>query len=114
MAPTKTEVPISGGGSGVHDPGVDVARERSERVARDGEPAVLPIQLPGAGEIRVGTASWTDPTMIVPGVFYPVGTDTAEERLGYYAGRLDRKSPRLNSSHSQISYAVFCLIKTHA
>src|SRR5947199_3100560 len=87
MVPTKTEVPISGGGSGVHDPGVDVARERSERVARDGEPAVLPIQLPGAGEIRVGTASWTDPTMIVPGVFYPVGTDTAEERLGYYAGR---------------------------
>ncbi|HEY3073381.1 MAG TPA: DUF72 domain-containing protein [Candidatus Limnocylindrales bacterium] len=87
MAATKTEVPISGGGSGVHDPGVEVARERSERVARDGEPAVLPIQLPGAGEIRVGTASWTDPTMTVPGVFYPVGTDTAEERLGYYAGR---------------------------
>src|SRR2546430_4401251 len=27
---------------------------------------------------------------------------------------LDRKSTRLNSSHSQISYAVFCLIqKTH-
>src|SRR2546430_9145210 len=24
-------------------------------------------------------------------------------------GRLDRKSTRLNSSHSQISYAVFCL-----
>src|SRR2546430_8179814 len=31
-------------------------------------------------------------------------------------GGLDRKSTRLNSSHSQISYAVFCLkkkIKTH-
>src|SRR2546430_11206691 len=28
--------------------------------------------------------------------------------LGYY---LDRKSTRLNSSHSQISYAVFCLKK---
>src|SRR2546430_5031296 len=26
-------------------------------------------------------------------------------------GRLDRKSTRLNSSHSQISYAVFCLKK---
>src|SRR2546430_12576135 len=25
--------------------------------------------------------------------------------------RLDRKSTRLNSSHSQISYAVFCLYK---
>src|SRR2546430_12307372 len=27
------------------------------------------------------------------------------------AERLDRKSTRLNSSHSQISYAVFCLKK---
>src|SRR2546427_3157691 len=27
------------------------------------------------------------------------------------AGRVDRKSTRLNSSHSQISYAVFCLKK---
>src|SRR2546430_13276722 len=27
-------------------------------------------------------------------------------------GRADRKSTRLNSSHSQISYAVFCLKKT--
>src|SRR2546430_9722760 len=26
-----------------------------------------------------------------------------------FGGRLDRKSTRLNSSHSQISYAVFCL-----
>jgi uncharacterized protein YecE (DUF72 family) len=96
MAPTKTaeKAPRSTGGgsdarpgSGAHDPGVEVARERAERVAGDGEPAALPIHLPGAGEIRVGTASWTDPTMVVPGVFYPVGTDTAEERLGYYAGR---------------------------
>src|SRR2546430_10623570 len=30
---------------------------------------------------------------------------------GYGALRLDRKSTRLNSSHSQISYAVFCLKK---
>src|SRR2546430_12384221 len=27
--------------------------------------------------------------------------------------QLDRKSTRLNSSHSQISYAVFCLKKKH-
>src|SRR2546430_10390624 len=27
--------------------------------------------------------------------------------------RVDRKSTRLNSSHSQISYAVFCLKKKH-
>src|SRR5688572_32559403 len=34
------------------------------------------------------------------------------EQLHCYARRkLDRKSTRLNSSHSQISYAVFCLKK---
>src|SRR2546430_6350333 len=31
--------------------------------------------------------------------------------IGVAEGRLDRKSTRLNSSHSQISYAVFCLKK---
>src|SRR3712207_8542095 len=37
---------------------------------------------------------------------HPVGPDAA------YA-RLDRKSTRLNSSHANISYAVFCLKKNH-
>src|SRR2546430_12227958 len=31
--------------------------------------------------------------------------------LGEHTEALDRKSTRLNSSHSQISYAVFCLKK---
>src|SRR2546430_11530893 len=31
--------------------------------------------------------------------------------VGAHAQRGDRKSTRLNSSHSQISYAVFCLKK---
>src|SRR2546430_13546499 len=35
-------------------------------------------------------------------------TDDANER-NRNAGDEDRKSTRLNSSHSQISYAVFCL-----
>src|SRR2546430_11896753 len=35
--------------------------------------------------------------------------DGDDQRLG--RGGLDRKSTRLNSSHSQISYAVFCLKK---
>src|SRR3712207_7617266 len=30
----------------------------------------------------------------------------------YYSQREDRKSTRLNSSHANISYAVFCLKKT--
>src|SRR2546430_4524513 len=33
------------------------------------------------------------------------------ERVLGNEGRTDRKSTRLNSSHSQISYAVFCLKK---
>src|SRR5256886_4946279 len=32
-------------------------------------------------------------------------------RLTYFEKESDRKSTRLNSSHSQISYAVFCLKK---
>src|SRR2546427_5886222 len=31
--------------------------------------------------------------------------------IGIRVGKADRKSTRLNSSHSQISYAVFCLKK---
>src|SRR2546427_7302050 len=34
-----------------------------------------------------------------------------EDRRGPILTFLDRKSTRLNSSHSQISYAVFCLKK---
>src|SRR5688572_31353074 len=35
----------------------------------------------------------------------------ARELVGWPASLQDRKSTRLNSSHSQISYAVFCLKK---
>src|SRR2546430_3344936 len=34
-----------------------------------------------------------------------------KNKRGYATKELDRKSTRLNSSHSQISYAVFCLKK---
>src|SRR2546430_4719867 len=38
---------------------------------------------------------------------------TGRQVLRQAARREDRKSTRLNSSHSQISYAVFCLKKKH-
>src|SRR2546430_13281766 len=38
-------------------------------------------------------------------------TDDCELFTVFYSHLLDRKSTRLNSSHSQISYAVFCLKK---
>src|SRR2546430_8335718 len=62
-----------------------------------------------------------DLTWSLPGLFIPHG----QERWAQYVGKTmtalrqvtglrnegDRKSTRLNSSHSQISYAVFCLKK---
>jgi uncharacterized protein YecE (DUF72 family) len=66
-----------------HDPGPDRA---AARVAGMDMVAAEPIAV-GEHRVMVGTASWTDPTMTVPGVFYPVGTDTAEERLQFYAAR---------------------------
>src|SRR6187200_3418358 len=69
-----------------HDPGPDVARDRLEKAAID-DAATEPLQGPTGHRIRVGTASWTDPTMTASGVFYPTDADTAEERLAYYASR---------------------------
>src|SRR2546430_11020990 len=52
-----------------------------------------------------------------PSVMYVVRWGDFVRRDGDGKVVLDRKSTRLNSSHSQISYAVFCLKKkksTHA
>jgi uncharacterized protein YecE (DUF72 family) len=35
--------------------------------------------------IKVGTSSWTDPTLVRDTGFYPPGANSAEERLRYYA-----------------------------
>src|SRR2546430_8382093 len=51
---------------------------------------------------------------IVPQVARALGDDVArlvDANSAFSARRADRKSTRLNSSHSQISYAVFCLKK---
>src|SRR2546430_2781040 len=47
-------------------------------------------------------AQWTDP---------PLTTIAQPKQEMVESGGSDRKSTRLNSSHSQISYAVFCLKK---
>src|SRR5688572_15050796 len=50
-------------------------------------------------------------------VTFELGTDLdqaqvlVQNRIAQAIPKLDRKSTRLNSSHSQISYAVFCLKK---
>src|SRR2546422_8422088 len=42
---------------------------------------------------------------------WPVNASGSNEPWQRHAGRVDRKSTRLNSSHGYISYAVFCLKK---
>ncbi len=39
----------------------------------------------GAVEFRIGTASWTDPTLVNSDLFYPPSVRSAEERLRFYA-----------------------------
>ncbi|HSL15815.1 MAG TPA: DUF72 domain-containing protein [Actinomycetota bacterium] len=39
------------------------------------------------GRILIGTASWTDPTLVKDGNFYPPDAKTAEARLKFYATR---------------------------
>ena len=40
-----------------------------------------------SGRILIGTSSWTDPTLVKEGNFYPPGTTSAEARLKFYASR---------------------------
>jgi uncharacterized protein YecE (DUF72 family) len=37
------------------------------------------------GRIRIGTASWTDKSLIESGLYYPLGCTSAEARLKFYA-----------------------------
>jgi uncharacterized protein YecE (DUF72 family) len=40
-----------------------------------------------SGVVLTGISSWTEPTLIKEGNFYPKGTNSAEERLRYYASQ---------------------------
>lgn len=68
-----------------HDPGVLAAQKRAKsiRVPR-------PLRVDGEGgraPILIGTASWTDPTLTAPGVYYPADARTPETRLRHYASQ---------------------------
>ena len=41
----------------------------------------------GNGRILLGTSSWTDPTLVKDGGFYPATAKSAESRLKFYASR---------------------------
>jgi len=52
------------------------------------DPRVVPL-VPGkgSGTVLVGISSWTEPTLIKQGGFYPRQSMSAEERLKFYASR---------------------------
>ncbi len=54
------------------------------------DPLFVPVSARPVGprhNIRVGTCSWTDPSLIKARTFYPRGCSTAERRLAYYASQ---------------------------
>ena len=71
-------------GSTHHDPGTQSATSRAAAI---GDAPTDPVSLPNGNRIRVGTAGWTDKTLLPAGLFYPDGVDSAEDRLRYYASR---------------------------
>ena len=66
----------------LHDPGTATGLGRSAAARK----SVSVIESRGA-RILIGVASWTDPSMTAPGVFYPEKATTAEKRLRFYASR---------------------------
>jgi hypothetical protein len=69
-------------------------RRRVDDVAVSGHPGGVaasqdlgPVWHVGAGEVRVGTCSWADRTLVRDAAWYPKKTMTAAERLGFYAAR---------------------------
>lgn len=58
----------------------DVVERAQELASRSPIPARV-------GNIRCGTASWTDPTLVESGLFYPPGASTPEKRLRHYASQ---------------------------
>src|SRR2546430_11458804 len=61
-------------------------------------------------DVENAGASRPDPSHVAEKVAYTGVAIYSPEILAF----LDRKSTRLNSSHSQISYAVFCLKKKNS
>src|SRR3989440_2469058 len=60
---------------------------------------------------RVGRLIVLDERVADAGLVFPREDLLPVDRSGADVHHLDRKSTRLNSSHDQISYAVFCLKK---
>ena len=62
------------------DPGAERAGARVAGV----RVSPTPLRV-GAATVRIGTAGWTDPTLVSAGTFYPASAKSAEDRLRFYA-----------------------------
>src|SRR2546427_1160090 len=71
-------------------------------------PEIYPLSLPDALPISPRSPVHSPPA---PASLCRLRSPLRSPRFSRGAGEEDRKSTRLNSSHSQISYAVFCLKK---
>jgi probable DNA metabolism protein len=73
----------AGGWDSLYDPGGAEAQRR-ERAARITGVARTVVN---GSTVSLGVAGWTDSSLLVPGLFYPRGCTTPEQRLRYYASR---------------------------
>ena len=67
-----------------HDPGTAEGIARADAAGLERVPV---LRASSGARILAGVASWTDPSMTAPGVFYPAGVSTPESRLKHYASR---------------------------
>src|SRR2546427_7413399 len=95
------------------------AKDQIQKVLTDGEPITLPAEPASQGIVDVifpilhgtyGEDGTIQGFLELANVPY-VGAGVLGSAIGMDKDVMDRKSTRLNSSHSQISYAVFCLKK---
>src|SRR3712207_1236768 len=87
---------------------IAVGRLDKWRILRESsEPIVVLI----GGATGVGTSTLAADIARRLNIQSVVGTDSVREVLRHAISPEDRKSTRLNSSHANISYAVFCLKK---
>src|SRR5688572_5277541 len=94
------------------DGAVEIANVPSYRLAAD-----VAVTVPGFGRVTGDVAWGGNWFFLVKDHSFELSLDNLEAltdftwRIRESLAREDRKSTRLNSSHSQISYAVFCLKK---
>src|SRR5438874_6745334 len=95
---------------------MSVRRHEPQTRTSDSGHGVLAVWLPfcGAGSVETyggGILVVVEGDAAIPGVFPPQCGVSGWLPMLLLAEKRDRKSTRLNSSHVEISYAVFCLKK---